>query len=127
LVLFVECVFSKGFYIALGEVFYDNWGFLLVQYSVEASPLLITLTRKTLSSWFLEDRLSVFSIFSVLELKFAASAESQVSATLSVFKNLGRRFPAKTFSRTIVNKIDNIIYSLLRNCTKIETFRKEET
>ena len=54
-------------------------------------------------------------------------AESQVSATLSVFKNLGRRFPAKTFSRTIVNKIDNIIYSLLRNCTKIETFRKEET
>ena len=54
-------------------------------------------------------------------------AESQASATLSVFKNLGRRFPAKTFSRTIVNKIDNIIYSLLRNCTKIETFRKEET
>ena len=56
-----------------------------------------------------------------------SGAESQVSATLSVFKNLGRRFPAKTFSRTIVNKIDNIIYSLLRNCTKIETFRKEET
>lgn len=56
-----------------------------------------------------------------------ARAESQVSATLSVFKNLGRRFPAKTFSRTIVNKIDNIIYSLLRNCTKIETFREEET
>lgn len=55
------------------------------------------------------------------------TAESQASATLSVFKNLGRRFPAKTFSRTIVNKIDNIIYSLLRNCTKIETFRKEET
>lgn len=69
MVLFVECVFSEGFYIALGEVFYDNRGFLLVQYSVEASPLLITLTRKTLSSWFLEDRLSVFSIFSVLELK----------------------------------------------------------
>lgn len=57
----------------------------------------------------------------------AVPAESQASATLSVFKNLGRRFPAKTFSRTIVNKIDNIIYSLLRNCTKIETFRKEET
>ena len=62
-----------------------------------------------------------------LTYKFIVGAESQVSATLSVFKNLGRRFPAKTFSRTIVNKIDNIIYSLLRNCTKIETFRKEET
>ncbi len=76
MVLFVECVFSKGFYIALGEVFYYNRSFLLVQYSVEASPLLITLTRKTLSSWFLEDRLSVFSIFYVLELKFAASSVS---------------------------------------------------
>lgn len=37
MVLFVECVFSKGFYIALGEVFYDNRGFFLVQYSVEAA------------------------------------------------------------------------------------------
>ena len=37
MVLFVECVFSKGFYIALGEVFYYNRGFLLVQYSVKAS------------------------------------------------------------------------------------------
>ena len=37
MVLFVECVFSEGFYIALGEVFYDNRGFLLVQYSVEAA------------------------------------------------------------------------------------------
>ena len=37
MVLFVECVFSKGFYIALGEVFYDNRGFFLVQYSVEAT------------------------------------------------------------------------------------------
>ena len=57
----------------------------------------------------------------------AALAESQASATLSAFKNLSRRFPTKTFSRAMVNKIDNIIYSLLRNCTKIETFRKEET
>ena len=54
-------------------------------------------------------------------------AESQASATLSTFKNLSRRFPTKTFSRAMVNKIDNIIYGFLRNCTKIETFRKEET
>ena len=76
MVLFVECVFSKGFYIALGEVFYYNRNFLLVQYSVEASPLLITLTRKTLSSWFLEDWISVFSIFSVPCLKFTAFSVS---------------------------------------------------
>lgn len=37
MVLFVECVFSKGFYIALGEVFYYNRGFFLVQYPVEAA------------------------------------------------------------------------------------------
>ena len=37
MVLFVECVFSKGFYIALGEVFYYNRSFFLVQYSVKAS------------------------------------------------------------------------------------------
>ena len=40
------------------------------------SPLLITLTRKTLSSCFLEDWISVFSIFSVPSLKFAASSVS---------------------------------------------------
>lgn len=37
MVLFVECVFSKGFYIALGEVFYYNRSFFFVQYSVEAT------------------------------------------------------------------------------------------
>lgn len=37
MVLFVECVFSEGFYVALGEVFYYNRGFFLVQYSVEAA------------------------------------------------------------------------------------------
>lgn len=60
-------------------------------------------------------------------VSFADRAESQASATLLAFKNLSRRFPTETFSGAMVNKIDNIIYSLLRNCTKIETFRKEET
>lgn len=41
MVLFVECVFSEGFYIALGEVFYYNRSFFLVQYSVEAAFELI--------------------------------------------------------------------------------------
>ena len=37
LILFVKSIFSESFYIALGEVFYDNRGFFLVQYSVEAT------------------------------------------------------------------------------------------
>ena len=53
LVLFVECVFSEGFYIALGEVFYDNRGFLLVQYSVEAAleQILIVEIELVAHSW----------------------------------------------------------------------------
>ena len=44
----------------------------------DESPLLITWTRKTLSSRFWEDWISVVSIFSVPELKFtAASRDSQ--------------------------------------------------
>ena len=85
--------------------------------------------RQSISKKYLEQIVPALTAEGVLKASrgFQGGAESQASATLSVFKNLGRRFPAKTFSSTIVNKIDNIIYSLLRNCTKIETFRKEET
>lgn len=37
MILFIKSIFSESFYIALGEVFYDNRGFFFVQYSVEAT------------------------------------------------------------------------------------------
>ena len=56
----------------MGEYFLNMTSPSRSVYISSGSPLLTTLTRKTLSPWFFEDWLIVFSMFPVPELKFAA-------------------------------------------------------
>lgn len=42
-------------------------------------------------------------------------------------KNLVRRFPIETFSGTVINKIDNAIYSILGDSAKVKTLWKEKS
>ena len=58
--------------------------------------------------------------------------ESQERGRLSIKcntlkKDLSGRFPAKTFSRAIIEKVNDFIEFFIRKRPKIKTFRKKET